>query len=689
MNLSKVSDIRLFLLLLAGLFAVTSSAQAQINYHPLKAEAPIPDDFRTLTSEKYERDRAKINKKEKRKKRKVEEAFYLKSNFMIDELLLSGNVLFNDTLTNYLNAVADRVLKDDPDLRKELRFYTVRSGSANAFATDNGSIFFNIGMFAKLETEAQLAYIMCHEIVHYLEKHSRNQALVVDSLNREGLSRQGKIEETLLAKSNYNKEQESEADLKGLDMFLKTGYARNGAYEALLLLKSSDAPGDGDWSRPEDIPIQIPGVEWPDELLLDTVMTVDPEEQDEWERYSTHPTIDSRIEAIATKMAGEDPNKGKPFQVSAATFERCREIAQLESCHIFLYNRQYIKALYLAQQLEQTRPGDPYLQWVKDRAIYGLAIYSMHRDKKDILWDVEYYHPNLQRLAYFFRKMESRELGMIALYEFWKGAQQHPDRESYKMMRDDLHKTFIKEYDQRGHYLAGDIRLPERDTAWAAMLQRTIVIWDELKKDEGYEKYYSKLQKEVSRQENNYLAKPENDHAPYQARNEMVFVDPVYLKLDERKEQPVSFLASESSQLELTDYLRVCLDRLHIKSRILSPFELQKKDIATYRELSMLKRYAGDITQQEFYIVPVDYEAMAQYVQDGGSRYLALTGVYGLRIDKRAYSEYLLGASLLIPFMLPFTLPEIISPGYEAATVTYVHDIIENKPDKCLCTLYG
>lgn len=42
--------------------------------------------------------------------------------FIIDQLLLRGDVFFNDTISNYINNVADELLKNNKNLRNQLKF---------------------------------------------------------------------------------------------------------------------------------------------------------------------------------------------------------------------------------------------------------------------------------------------------------------------------------------------------------------------------------------------------------------------------------------------------------------------------------------------------------------------------------------------------------------------------------------
>src|ERR1043165_3151505 len=93
------------------LLFITECLQAQFetNYTPMVSSGNLPKDFVTLSSQKYESEKASLSKKEKRGTRKSKEKFILQSNFGVDDILLSGRVLFNDPLSAYVNKVADKL----------------------------------------------------------------------------------------------------------------------------------------------------------------------------------------------------------------------------------------------------------------------------------------------------------------------------------------------------------------------------------------------------------------------------------------------------------------------------------------------------------------------------------------------------------------------------------------------------
>lgn len=86
-------------------------------------------------------------------------------------LLGAAPLLENDALNNYVNRVGRWVAlhSDRPDL--QWRFAVLDDPDINAFAAPGGYIFITSGLLARMRSEAELAGVLGHEIVHVTEKH--------------------------------------------------------------------------------------------------------------------------------------------------------------------------------------------------------------------------------------------------------------------------------------------------------------------------------------------------------------------------------------------------------------------------------------------------------------------------------------------------------------------------------------
>lgn len=134
----------------------------------------------------------------------------------------SGQTYEHKKATQYLQSVMDRLY---PEFKGKIHVHLYNSTQLNAFALPNGSIYFNIGLLARIENEAQLAAVLAHEAAHFIEKHSFKQR--VTAINAAAFAVSGIPFSELAATSSisgYSQDLETEADVKGFGRLVKSGY---------------------------------------------------------------------------------------------------------------------------------------------------------------------------------------------------------------------------------------------------------------------------------------------------------------------------------------------------------------------------------------------------------------------------------------------------------------------------------
>lgn len=158
---------------------------------------------------------------------------YISDEF--DELLLRSDALIEDpVLVAYLQGVLDRLF---PEHVGEMTVRLHRDSSTNAFAMQNGSIYVNAGMLARLTDEAQLAMVLGHEGEHYLQRHAVRKMLSTKGNAAVGavfgLAIGAPIAGDLLAGSSiagFSRARERDADRLGFARVQRAGYATDGAH---------------------------------------------------------------------------------------------------------------------------------------------------------------------------------------------------------------------------------------------------------------------------------------------------------------------------------------------------------------------------------------------------------------------------------------------------------------------------
>lgn len=90
----------------------------------------------------------------------------------LQDLFRERGAIYDDTaVIAYINAVARRLMEgSDVVIKDDVNFRLIREPTVNAFAFVDGSIYIHTGALARLENEAQLAFLLAHEISHSLNK---------------------------------------------------------------------------------------------------------------------------------------------------------------------------------------------------------------------------------------------------------------------------------------------------------------------------------------------------------------------------------------------------------------------------------------------------------------------------------------------------------------------------------------
>lgn len=442
---TRIKEVRItfFMLLLSCFSCYQTFAQDFDNYKVLRATGKIPEDFTKLSSEKYEEEKDKNNdknkdstgkkkvkkelKKEDKFTKKAKDEFYLKNSFGIKDLLISGKVLFGDPATVYVNKVADILLADNPELRKQLRFYVVKSAAVNAFATNDGIICVNLGLLARLNTEAELASILGHEITHYVKKHSIEGYIYSQTVEKErSVFKNTSSFEKRLANSNYSQAHETEADAAGLAYLKETNYDLQQALSVFDILKNAAFPYQNIVFEKSFLENNY--LKFPDRFFdVDTLVVAKQDTTKEVleNLFSSHPAPEERQKAIKSLLT---EGRGKAlYLTSQEEFENVRTLARFDLCDMFIIRANYIDAFYQILLLKKQYPQSKYLDMCMAKALYGIAKYQNYDQKIYIMLDYDEVDWKGKNWYYALEDLNSKEFNVLALSYIWELRKKYAD----------------------------------------------------------------------------------------------------------------------------------------------------------------------------------------------------------------------------------------------------------------------
>lgn len=409
-----------FLTFILSLFAITTFAQDNFftNYKPLQAEGEMPDDFAKLTFEKViDESHEQIEGLSKKRS----EEFIKGIHYGIDEILKSGRVSYGDPISKYVSKVGEKIIGNNPELAN-IRFYTLRSNVVNAFSTKQGIIFVTEGLVAQVSNEAQLAFVIAHEIAHYLENHVIQGYKESIELAKNRTTHESKIKSL----STYSKEKEYEADGVGVDLYYKAGYSKEELLDVYDVLTYSYLPFDlkvipKDYWNSEHL--VIPETYFPEETPIIST------EKDYDDSKSSHPNIKSRSEQVLDIVESMTGWKDNVYLVSEEEFLHVRNIARFESVRNDLYNFRYGDALYSIFLLEQDFPDNIYLNRCKAQAWAGLLAFKIDGRYSNITISPSKVQGDPHVLHNLIKKLSKKQLITVAFRQVVDIKNQFPEDE--------------------------------------------------------------------------------------------------------------------------------------------------------------------------------------------------------------------------------------------------------------------
>lgn len=187
--------------------------------------------------------------------------------FEFSSVLLGARPLLrSDAVQRYVNQVgrwvamqAERPLdKDGKDINFSWRFGVIDSDAVNAYATPGGYVFVTVGLMRQLNSEAELAGVLAHEIAHVMRGH------YLVAMKKSGFTQiaggivRAKADNAQLSEAvvdavrniyakGLDQSDEFDADRQGLLYAARAGYAPAGLPTVLRMYAAKGSKIDGNY----------------------------------------------------------------------------------------------------------------------------------------------------------------------------------------------------------------------------------------------------------------------------------------------------------------------------------------------------------------------------------------------------------------------------------------------------------
>lgn len=156
----------------------------------------------------------------------------------------------DEKLQAYVQQVGERVAAHSHRSNLHYHFTVVDSPDINAFALPGGYIYINRGLLAYLNSEAELAAVLGHEVGHVTARHSvqqQSQATAWGILGQvaaigTGVGAAGDLTNALgsVVVKGYGRDMELEADGLGAQYLARSGYDPQAMIEVIKVLKNQE-----------------------------------------------------------------------------------------------------------------------------------------------------------------------------------------------------------------------------------------------------------------------------------------------------------------------------------------------------------------------------------------------------------------------------------------------------------------
>ena len=318
----------------------------------------------------------------------------------LQERAKEGEFLFDQQVEPYCQKVLSRICQSNPELSQDgIRLLVSKSSVPNASCLGEGTIVLNLGLLSRLESEAQLAFTLCHELAHYVQNHvnenieeriatyySKETQTKLKQIKRSKYNRTAQaidlLQDFTYDSKRHSRIKETEADSIGLHLFRRCGYKETAPMEVLEILRNAD---QGKFSKPVEFQKHLGSLGYPMkeswlEYEEDTSFFYGNTSLGDWEDDSlrTHPEVDKRIAALARQLSQAASPKLKEPIANSSAFQRYIHLSEFEALYFAYHSEEVGKALFQSLQLRDLYPDNLFLH-----AMTGLCLTDLYLAKKE------------------------------------------------------------------------------------------------------------------------------------------------------------------------------------------------------------------------------------------------------------------------------------------------------------------
>lgn len=348
--------------------------------------------------------------------------------------IIDKKALFDDVLYPYVKGVHAKIVAANPNL-PPTTVIVIAEAEPNAFSVGEGTLVVYTGLLAELENEAQLNFVICHEIAHFVLKHTLQQITghierfqskeFQDELKKIQAAQynQADLFESLVQKTQFkaryhNRVSERQADSLAYHLFIKTDANPNQAQRLMQLFQFIDEPLKDSLLRfgPHFGCDQHPYKQsWEKQrtssVWASAINKQNTARQSLLDSLKTHPDALLRMNwldslALSLQVKPQPSGTNEAFGI--------RHISAIESVEAAYRDDNYDWAIYLALLYLKNYPESAYFKDVIALCVSELYTHSKNHTLSEVLAQTSPYHsPRYNQLLTVLNNLSLSDLLLV------------------------------------------------------------------------------------------------------------------------------------------------------------------------------------------------------------------------------------------------------------------------------------
>lgn len=318
-----------------------------------------------------------------RKEFRFYESNYERIFSAIHEQIREGLIVELPIISQRVESILNEIKYNNPEVPKKIQVWLVRENIPNAYTVCDGIIFVTLGLFKYLESEDQVASILCHEIGHNILNHSAqalqygynsriNSAADINEVKGVEVRRSelalNMLKKIIYRKSSTSREYEKQADSLGYELFKRTKYNPTAQIKSLQIIDNHDSVIHRDlpvdvYKTFFDLPNQKYKADW---LAAEDFSSYNYDaytSKFDEDSLSSHPEMTMRIERL--KLLFPELNDTGKIESVTNTYKKVRQASADEHFTNLYINEQHGEAVYqLLVLLSEDNNNVTYKKWL-------------------------------------------------------------------------------------------------------------------------------------------------------------------------------------------------------------------------------------------------------------------------------------------------------------------------------------